>query len=43
MVAQTPDGGGVDQYILDNQARKRDISEDLARSGLKGILEAVKF
>jgi hypothetical protein len=34
-------GGGVDQYILDNLAHKRDISEDLARGGLKRVLEQV--
>lgn len=41
--AQTPDSGGVDLYILDNQARKRSISEDLARGGLKKVLQEVKL
>ena len=34
---------GVDRYILDNQVGKRDVSEDLARGGLKRVLEQVRL
>lgn len=34
---------GVDRYILDNQEGKRDIAEDLARGGLKRVLEEVRL
>lgn len=34
---------GVDRYILDNQVGKRSISEDLARGGMKRVLEGVRL
>jgi hypothetical protein len=42
-IAQGLHGGGIDLYILDNLRGKRDMSEDLARGGLKRVLEECRL
>jgi hypothetical protein len=34
---------GVDRYILDNQEGKRSMADDLARGGLKRILQEIRL